>query len=150
MPGAARPRSHTEMGSQQNPPLSCSFFLSPSIQSSLLSNLFTTPHPLYCPPNPRHRSQDRARAWSSSFQPWTHRTFTKTLQSIHCNWESSNKIQTTSYLSLLKIGQWLPTALKLLLQDPSVCSQPVLPASLLLPTRPSPLQPHETPFSSPL
>lgn len=111
MPEATSPRSHTETGREQNTPSSCRFFLSPSSCSSHLSNLFTTLHPLCCPPDPRH--PDQAPAWSSSLQPWNQTTCTKTLQPIRCNWRSSNKTQIRSPHSLLKTGQWLPTALHL-------------------------------------
>lgn len=100
-------------GEGTNTPFSCSFFLSLPICSSHLSNLSTPLHMLCCPPNPSHHYLGQSPAWSFSIQPWNRRTFTKTPQSLHCNWRSCHKIQTRSSHSLLKPSPWLSTALKI-------------------------------------
>lgn len=101
MPEATSPRSHNEMGREQKSSFGCNFFLSPSIQSSHLSNLSTTFHPHCCHPSPSHCYLDQLPLG-----------FTKTLPTIHCNQET-NKIQVRSHHSLLKTCQWLPIALKI-------------------------------------
>ena len=111
-------KAHSEMGSEQNVPFSSIFFLSPSLQSSHLSDLSTTLHALCCHPIPSHHDMGAISCpvfLPPALKPEDFQENTKTQDLFTATGEHLIKYKSDHVTPYLKL-QWLPTTLKNKLQ----------------------------------